>query len=382
MALASIGLESKRTYDALEHPIEVFAYGMKWTCPEYDRQEVNHAGKELIADNALVVLANRDHMLEVINNWRAAHGFPLQCLKMTLLNRAKKIDDKAIVAQRLKRLSSIEAKLRDHSDWMKLTQMQDIGGCRAIVDNIGRLKRLIKVYKRSVGKNPTKRHVLQKPNDYIKEPKNDGYRSYHLVYRYQSVARKHRVFNDLKIEIQLRTRLQHAWATAVETVATFSGHPLKSGGGPVDWRRFFALMSSAIAVREKSPLVPDTPTDQKQLVDELRALTKKLNVITVLNGWRSSLKHLPTKDSADAVMFLLALDPSGPTIVYTGFSRDRMDEASDAYLSKEKEIAAYPQPGAQVVLVSTSSLKALRTAFPNYHLDTAVFIEALQFAIR
>ena len=35
---------------------------------------------------------------------------------MNLLNRAKKIDKKAIIAQRLKRLSSIDAKLRKHAE--------------------------------------------------------------------------------------------------------------------------------------------------------------------------------------------------------------------------------------------------------------------------
>ena len=115
---------------------------MKWIIPEYERQQVNAAGKCLIANGNGNLLMQHDQILEVINNWRGSHGFPLQCLKMTLLNRAKNVDEKAIIAQRLKRLSSIEAKLEKHKSWMKLTQMQDIGGCRAIVDNITRLKKL------------------------------------------------------------------------------------------------------------------------------------------------------------------------------------------------------------------------------------------------
>ncbi len=60
---------------------EVHAFGMKWAPPQYDKQEVNKAGKCLITtDDAVVSIMGRDHMLEVINNWRAAHGFPLQCL--------------------------------------------------------------------------------------------------------------------------------------------------------------------------------------------------------------------------------------------------------------------------------------------------------------
>src|SRR5271157_4596780 len=157
--------DARATIYSTQQLEKVHVLPMKWTPPQYDGREVNKAGNCLITTDGVVSIMDRNHMLEVINNWRAAHGFPLQCMKMTLLNRARKIDAKAIVAQRLKRLSSIDAKLQQHSDWMKLTQMQDIGGCRAIVDNIRRLKRLIRVYKKSASKNPTKRHVLQKPND-------------------------------------------------------------------------------------------------------------------------------------------------------------------------------------------------------------------------
>jgi hypothetical protein len=261
--------------------------------------------------------------------------------------------------------------------------MQDIGGCRAIVQNIFRLKRLIKSYKSGTAKNPTRRHVLHKINDYIAEPKGDGYRSYHLVYRYCSVATKHRVFNDLKIEIQLRTRLQHAWATAVETVGTFTGQPLKSGGGEQEWRRFFALMGSAIALREKCKPVPGTPVDKKELVHELRELTHTLNVRAVLEGWRTSLNIVQSgRVSQDSVAFLLEIDPVAWQVSFGGFSKNQLEQASELYLKREKELAVKPIPGAQVVLASANSLRALRSAFPNYYLDTRVFIEAMSDAIK
>jgi hypothetical protein len=301
---------------------------------------------------------------------------------MSLLNRAKGIDTKAIVAQRLKRLSSIDAKLRQHSSWMKLTQMQDIGGCRAVVQNMTRLKRLIKVYEKGEAKNPRWGHLLHKKNDYIKEPKPDGYRSYHLVYRYCSVAKKHRVYNDLKIEIQLRSRLQHAWATAVETVGTFSRQPLKSGGGQFEWRRFFALMGSAIALREKCPPVPGTPRDKGDLVAELRVLRDKLNVSTILEGYRTSLSVVQTDHVKDSLVFLLEIDPVAWAVSYTGFTEDESEKASELYLEREKAIALSVVPGAQVVLASANSLRALRSAFPNYYLDTRVFINVMNEVTR
>src|SRR2546427_10228515 len=113
--------------------------------------------------------------------------------------------------------------------------------------------------------------------------KIDGYRGIHLIYKYRSKSRRHRVWRGLRIEIQIRSQLQHAWATAVETVDAFTGHGLKVSGGTgtekKDWGRFFALMSSAIACRENCPIVPNTPSTEEELIRELRALAQQLNGI-------------------------------------------------------------------------------------------------------
>ena len=73
------------------------------------------------------------------------------------------------------------------------------------------------------------RHTLvHEPVDYINHPREDtGYRGIHLIYRYRS-DRKKRAWNGRKIEVQLRTKLQHAWATAVETIGAFKNMALKS----------------------------------------------------------------------------------------------------------------------------------------------------------
>src|ERR1700687_4562668 len=172
---------------------------MAWAAPQYDKAEVNRAGKCLIATNGATSLMERDRMLEIINNWRSSHSFPLQCLKMGLLRRAKAVDSKAIIAQRLKRLPSIDAKLQ-RQPWMNLTQMQDIGGVRAIVRSVTAAERLVAKYAKGNAKNPKRGHQFHKHNDYIHKPKEDGYRSYHLIYRYRSVDKKHKGYNDLKIE--------------------------------------------------------------------------------------------------------------------------------------------------------------------------------------
>jgi Region found in RelA / SpoT proteins len=359
--------------------IQGVANAMSWALPRYSRQEINAAGDCLIAEDQVIWLQERDRILGTINNWRSSHSFPLQSFKMTLLSRAKSVDDKAIIAQRLKRLSSIEAKLRRFSD-MRLTQMQDIGGRRAVVQNIRRLERLVALYEKSRSKNPTKRHEFVKEKNYINEPKHDGYRSIHYVYRYRSSSKKHSVYNGLKIEIQLRTQLQHAWATAVETVAIFTGQALKSGGGAEDWARFFVLMSTAIALREKQPPVPDAPADKEQLITELRQAAQDLNVEELMSGWSFALTRLPPKNVTKATAFLVVLDTSKHTFQTTGFRMEELEKASEAYLAIEKQTAS--NPNIQGVLVSLNSVHAIRTAYPNYYVDTSAFIRALRFAIR
>ncbi|MDH3695228.1 MAG: RelA/SpoT domain-containing protein, partial [Gammaproteobacteria bacterium] len=72
-------------------------------------------------------------------------------------------------------------------------------------------------------------HEFMHEDDYIKTPKMSGYRCLHLVYRFNSETRTD--YNGLLVKIQLRTEIQHAWATAVETVGAFLGQALKASEG-------------------------------------------------------------------------------------------------------------------------------------------------------
>ncbi|MDX5299682.1 MAG: RelA/SpoT domain-containing protein, partial [Gammaproteobacteria bacterium] len=54
--------------------------------------------------------------------------------------------------------------------------------------------------------------------DYIKRPKSTGYRGIHDVYSYDVNSKNGDKYRGLLIEIQYRTLVQHAWATAVEVI--------------------------------------------------------------------------------------------------------------------------------------------------------------------
>ena len=239
---------------------------MEWTKPEFSRQEVNTAGRTLIEEHPSKESIER--ALHIINNWRASHALPLNTFQVTLRKKSRDVNKYPVVAQRLKR--SIRLKLA-LIPTLRLSQMQDIGGCRCVVPSIRSVYRLDRSYRQS-----RLRHDLVHIDDYIKKPKVSGYRGVHLVYRYASDTNPD--FNGLKVEMQLRTRLQHAWATAVETVSTFTYSSLKSGIGDDRWLRFFALMGTVMARREKQPAVPGTPESETELRSELRAHVNDLDI--------------------------------------------------------------------------------------------------------
>jgi hypothetical protein len=347
---------------------------MAWVAPQYTAEQINRAGRVRVDPKATDEA--REAVLSIINNWRSAHSFPLNSFQMTLRDRASRVDAKAVVAQRLKRLTSIEAKLR-RFDHIRLAQMQDIGGCRAVVS----VEELKQAYQQSESKNPKGRHVFIKENDYIAEPKDDGYRSVHLIYRYFSASARHRPYLGMKTEIQLRSRLQHIWATAVETVDTFTGDPMKAGRGEQQWRRFFALMGSALALKERRPTVPGTPNNPTALVTELRALTKSLGVKNSLEAWRSALRWLPDRvGHSDAFFFLMFLDTAVGSLTVEEFKKEDILKAQETYAAVEKNVEAQAE-SRQAVLVSVKHLSSLRTAYPNYFLDTAAFLREVSRAI-
>jgi ppGpp synthetase/RelA/SpoT-type nucleotidyltranferase len=340
---------------------------MEWAIRQHTIEEIDAAGLGLVKRKYSA--EELDHILGVINNWRASHSFPLNTFQCTLRRKARQIDHNPLIAQRLKRLSSIYEKLK-RMRRLTLSEMQDIGGCRAIVGSVDHVRQLVDLYKSGDIK-----HKLDQENDYIGIPKPSGYRGVHLIYRYFSDRNK--TYNGQKIEMQLRSRLQHAWATAVETVGAFTRQALKTSQGEKQWLRFFALMGTDIALREKTAPVPDTPTNNAELRQELREYAEKLDVEQRLHAFGTAV-HATETASKDAHYFLLRLDPSTKQLSIRGYLFAERDKASSDYLATERAIQ---QSGADAVLVSVESLEALRRAYPNYFLDTDVFIELVKKAI-
>lgn len=169
--------------------------------------------------------------------------------------------------------------------------------------------------------------------------------------------------------MQIRTQLQHAWATAVEAVGIFTKQALKSNQGSADWLRFFALMGSAIAAMENSHPVPNTPTNKDDLILEIDALAEKLSVANVLRAYSASINYIGSMKGAK--YFLLSLDPETGKVEIWNFGAKQSETANQKYIDLEGNLLDGSTK--QIVLVSTDNVTALKRAYPNYFLDTNVF---------
>jgi putative GTP pyrophosphokinase len=191
------------------------------------RESPEAALRDLTRFNATVL----PHAIDVIDWWRSEHAKPLTSVNANLRHYLHPHGPVA-VTQRLKRFPTVVDKLI-REPRMKLTQMADIGGCRALLPD----QDAVSAVTRGLRKNWEVRRI----RDYVEEPRSSGYRAVHLI-----IQRNGRL-----IELQLRTPLQDAWANQVEDDSRRVGIDFKSGAGQEEVHRYYVRVSRLLALRER-----------------------------------------------------------------------------------------------------------------------------------
>ena len=222
------------------------------TSAPFTKGEVNRAGVLLLdlrdrmqRDGAERANAGSDEQKldeawEALTWWRSLHARPLSAVAGNLRYHVDRGDARVRehieVTQRLKRLDTLIGKLgRERGN---VTQMQDIGGVRAVLPSL----RHVYVVRRRLLKS----WGIIRERDYIAEPKSSGYRALHLTVRRKGYL----------IEVQLRTIGQDVWANQVEEIGRQVGVGLKFGAGAARDRAFFADMAELIAGFDRAELSP------------------------------------------------------------------------------------------------------------------------------
>ena len=344
----------------------------KWKTVEYSRNQIKKAGS-LIRKEGLTA-DEEAYAIKVIDNWRAAHAFPMHVIYMHLRRMAENHPD-IIVAERLKRLDSIVNKLKREKS-MSLWEMQDLGGCRFVVPKLEDVYTYSNRYESS-----SKRHVLIETYDYINEPKKTGYRGLHKVYQYHSD--KTESYNkNMLIELQFRTHLQHLWATAVETIGLFTKQNIKAGQGTDDDKQFFRVVSSLFAIREGQPVVPGMSDDVDELVSELEYLNSKHNYLDLLRGLTIAIDYQDKqkrKTSSKQAYYVLVLNYDKRQLSISSYKASEIEAANNVYNAIETSKEGL---NLDAVLVGVNSIEMLKTAYPNYFSDLSEFIFIVKNYLR
>lgn len=358
------------------------AYENQKVLLRYSKKSIDKAARNIRHGCAST---DRDEAIDKIQNFREIHLYPLMLIKNHLARTAKKINRNTLIARRLKRLPTIINKLErptldgNQDNAIKLTRMQDIGGCRAIVRNLEELQSLQQKLE-----NSKSVHKIIHTSNYL-SPKDSGYGGVHLIYSCFDEDESGNNWKKTKIEVQLRTKLQHAWATSLEIVDTLEGIELKTSlTGHEEWRRFFKISGLLVAHDERASVLESE--ELKSLESELKVLVLKLDVIGRLTrfsiGIRAateSLKKLSSSKNIGMCLVTITKEDLDNPVIHSDDKVELKIGARQFKTTESKAALAALNDSEKTpsiilsVLLATSDAKSLKKAYPNYFGDTMEF---------
>jgi ppGpp synthetase/RelA/SpoT-type nucleotidyltranferase len=337
-----------------------------YTVERFSKRQIVRAGKLIRGQHT----EPTDELIEAFktaHKWRDAHVYPMRGIRTELARLSRKVESDAITAGRLKRMSSIRRKLKPGN--RSLYQIQDISGCRAIMRSMDSVREVQRLYL-----DGNSRHEVSGQDDYIAAPKPDGYRSHHLILKFDG-SEEQTGGNRLVVEVQLRSRLQHAWATTVEAVGFVRKENLKGGEGSREWLRLFQLMSGEIACTEGCPVPSSCPESEAERRAELRELEVRLEAIKTLESYNQAIRHAEEFLSLRGNSYLIRYDMDSHRVSVSTFSQFR--SAAVQYFNAEM----FSAESENAVLVEVDRVEDLRDAYPNYFLDVTKFTSLLRTAV-
>lgn len=324
------------------------------------KSKVRSAGKRLAERGDIASADQAD--IELIDEWRKAHLKPLTSIAMWLRKPAQEATGLS-PAQRLKRRNTVLEKLisgrsRDAST------MHDLGGCRLIFNSLETLGRF-RVYLEKESRARHRRVHESDKYDYISNPKATGYRGVHYVYSYQPSSKENDHLRNLKVEIQLRTDTQHAWATAVEIADLVLGARTKFEDGTGQYGEFFRLSSEILARCHECSVscLPDLPN--AELKDRFLQEEQELQVL-------DRLDKLKEQGDLSAIRQHTVLAfKEDDTLEIFGFTK------AIRAVAKEEELISDPACS-HVVYVRASTPAAIRNSYRNYLTNPADFVKLMK----
>lgn len=324
---------------------------------QISKKMIRRTGDRLAAN--LLSESERLEALKLVGHWRAAHIGPLRRTLLEIEHLCTS-DSSTILVSRLKRIDTIVNKLgRDNlRDHIHLDTLHDIAGCRLIVENDDEVWRYAKLISQT--------EMFHQPVDHMTKPQKTGYRGYHVICRHDVPTYGYR---QLNVEVQIRSRMQHDWATAVETYDQIRQTNLKFGQGSEQEKRYFWLASA---------IMNSDVVDISSAIEELRSLDAELHILEELAAASDSMFIPYEGEINQSCSCLLTVDLGVQQVDIEVFSPEEEVNAADKYTKLE---TGNEESGIIYLLARAASLKDLRFAYPNYTSDISQFVKWLKETI-
>ena len=113
----------------------------------------------------------------------------------------------------------------------------------------------------------------------------------------------------------------------------------------------------------------------EELMFECESQTTALKVTEILRALRVTVKQIE-ENKLFGAYYLIHIKVQEKMVQIRGYMKRHLAVASEDYLNIEKSLQN--SQGDAVVLVSASSIKSLKKAYPSYFLDTSEFITILE----
>jgi len=246
---------------------------------------------------------------------------------------------------------------------MQLARMDDVAGCRLIFRSIKELEKFRDEFHHARFRHKI-RHEPDKYN-YINNPKPTGYRGIHDVYEYDVNSEAGKDLAGLYIEIQYRTLVQHAWATAVEVIGFITESQPKFQQGDNRYETAMALASEILSRTHEGMAGPYPDLKDADLLRDFLAIDEELALIQTLKGLSQAKTEVSDKKNT-----ILNFAEDGSLEIKS--FRDATD-ALRALFELEKKF-----PKNDIVLVRADTSDEVRTAFRNYFGDAKEFIRLVE----
>lgn len=282
------------------------------------------------------------------------------------------------ITGRTKRIETIISKLR-RPQHPKLNKIHDIAGSRMIFDSLGDLNDAVNKLNQIKIRDFYEISDKNKYN-YIENPKADGYRGIHKVFKYSNPDNSK--INNLKIELQLRTKLQHTWATAVEIYDMIKKTNLKTtemnklNTIPGNFFKCCSMIfegiesNNDIQIRENINKVY-TEKDFKAILDELYCLKSIKNI---------KLPEIKSKKENQYFILITNIEKQETTFFILPFDKNICEnkDENDLLINSIYRKIEQKNEKSVVLLLNLKNVKNLQETYPNYFLDTKEFVEILE----